>query len=48
MIDIKRGTKAVNVEVSKVFPGVVEVFNNMLFPGFEWILELWHPRRFFF
>ena len=48
MIDIKRGTKAMNVEVSKVFPGIFYVFNNMLFPGFKWILELWDPRNFFF
>ena len=48
MIDIKCGTKAVNVEVSEVFPGIVEVFNNMLFPRFEWILELWDPRNVFF
>ena len=48
MIDIKRGTKAVNVEISKVFPGIVEVFDNVLFPGFERVLELWHPRGFFF
>jgi len=48
LIDIKRGTKAVNVEISKVFPGIVDVFDNVLFPGLEWILELWDPRNFFF
>ena len=39
--------KAMNVEVSKVFPGIVEVFNNPLFPGFEWILEFGDPGNFF-
>ena len=48
MIDIKCGMKTMNVEVSEVFPGIVKVFDNVLFPRFEWILELWYPRRFFF
>ena len=48
MIDVKLGTKAMNVEVSEVFPGIVEVFDNVLFPRFEWVFELWDPGNFFF
>ena len=48
MSDVKCWTKAVNMEVLEVFPGIVEVFDNVLFPRFEWILELGDPRNWFF
>jgi len=37
--NIKCGTKTVDLKVSKMFPGIFYIFNNMLFPRFEYLFK---------